>query len=58
MQVSSVFKSSAVSLTPLSTWPSTAKKFIFGVATLICLGIYILLGLGVISLLVLFLSLL
>ena len=50
MQVPSIFRPPTVSLSSVHRWPRPIKRFLLAVAVLLCIGIYVLLTLGVISL--------
>ena len=50
MQVPSILRPSFISLPPLHQWPRFIKRIMLAAATLLCIGIYVLLIAGVISL--------
>ena len=57
MQLPSILKPTlSFILPPLYQWPKLLKSVILTVATLLCFGIYILLGMGLVSLLALAIS--
>jgi len=53
MQVPSLVKPSVVALPPLYRWPTPVKRAILAVTIALCAGFYILLAVGVVSVLVL-----
>ncbi|RME40895.1 MAG: hypothetical protein D6796_16575 [Caldilineae bacterium] len=53
MQVPSLLKPSSVALPPLYQWPTPVKRTILAVTIALCAAFYILLAVGVVSVLVL-----
>ncbi|MFQ5610681.1 MAG: hypothetical protein ACE5H9_00960 [Anaerolineae bacterium] len=49
MQVPGIIRPSMISLPPLHTWPSTLKRIVLILATLVCLAAYGLLVGGVVG---------
>ena len=57
MQVPSIFKPSLPATTSIHKWPRLLKRVILSLAALFCIGIYLLLAIGLISLLALMVDL-